>query len=410
MDTVYPWSILGIAPTVDEKAIRKAYALKLRETRPDENPTGFQMLVEARDAALAGYIDLDADDHAEMEVLQDLGSATVEPVPEREAEPDATEPVEDSAESDDVLTANPALTRLSQSLQELSPVQSWSELRTQWGRVFDAFDDVSLEHHWFAMHQMLHRLVDDMQEVAGEIPRAADMTRAEFTNFRNGPFGAYIDVLRDLDAHFQLSHHDTTVFDFLAPEDGFYLIEALSIALRNSIAGGGEDITPSDVPFIPESYVEAGFIADAAMLQYYRTSANRRSYASGFSLPVAFLSLPFTLYFRLHRLSALLAGIAAIIGILSTKASQFQALAIIAYLLTSIAIASQWRRLRVGALNARIDRLVEKGLTHDQIVARLKTLSRRDVFVMNACGLIVLLCWVGLTYGRNACRFQGYCR
>jgi hypothetical protein len=46
------WQRLGIGPTSDEKAIRRAYAQRLREVRPDDDPVGFQQLVEARDRAL----------------------------------------------------------------------------------------------------------------------------------------------------------------------------------------------------------------------------------------------------------------------------------------------------------------------------------------------------------------------
>jgi hypothetical protein len=46
------WRQLGIAPTAEESAIRRAYAKRLREVRPDDDPEGFQRLVEARDLAL----------------------------------------------------------------------------------------------------------------------------------------------------------------------------------------------------------------------------------------------------------------------------------------------------------------------------------------------------------------------
>jgi len=46
------WTVLGIAPTADIAAIRRAYARKLKLTRPDEDPAGFQHLLQARDAAL----------------------------------------------------------------------------------------------------------------------------------------------------------------------------------------------------------------------------------------------------------------------------------------------------------------------------------------------------------------------
>lgn len=44
---------LGIAIDADERAIKRAYAAKLKTTRPDEDPEGFQRLHEAYQAALA---------------------------------------------------------------------------------------------------------------------------------------------------------------------------------------------------------------------------------------------------------------------------------------------------------------------------------------------------------------------
>ncbi len=48
-----PWEMLGLAPTGDELAIRRAYAKRLKDFRPDEDPAGFQKLVAARERALA---------------------------------------------------------------------------------------------------------------------------------------------------------------------------------------------------------------------------------------------------------------------------------------------------------------------------------------------------------------------
>jgi hypothetical protein len=51
--TMNPWDTLGVAPTTDVRAILRAYAEKLRITRPEDDPIAFQRLVEAREFALS---------------------------------------------------------------------------------------------------------------------------------------------------------------------------------------------------------------------------------------------------------------------------------------------------------------------------------------------------------------------
>ncbi|MGE4071616.1 MAG: hypothetical protein AB7E72_10610 [Lysobacterales bacterium] len=48
-----PWQLLGIDPTRDERAIKRAYAAVLKQTRPEDDPAGFQRLRECRDWALS---------------------------------------------------------------------------------------------------------------------------------------------------------------------------------------------------------------------------------------------------------------------------------------------------------------------------------------------------------------------
>ena len=45
------WQILGIEPTNDERAIKRAYAKQLKTTRPDDDAAAYQRLREAFDYA-----------------------------------------------------------------------------------------------------------------------------------------------------------------------------------------------------------------------------------------------------------------------------------------------------------------------------------------------------------------------
>lgn len=47
------WAVLGLVPVRDTAAIKKAYAARLRITRPDQDAAGYQQLREAFDAAMA---------------------------------------------------------------------------------------------------------------------------------------------------------------------------------------------------------------------------------------------------------------------------------------------------------------------------------------------------------------------
>lgn len=84
------WNVLQLAPTTDVRAIKKAYAVLLKQNRPDDNPAGFQQLHGAYQDALCWAEDrLDEEDAAARASAQPATPATN--APPQNDNPDATQ-------------------------------------------------------------------------------------------------------------------------------------------------------------------------------------------------------------------------------------------------------------------------------------------------------------------------------
>ncbi|MEK3788596.1 tetratricopeptide repeat protein [Paenibacillus sp. FSL K6-1230] len=96
---MYIWELLGIEPTSDVRAVKRAYAGKLKQTHPEDDPEGYQRLREAYDRAVKeakwrqqhGIEDDDDDDEIEDDVNGDA----------EKRDPEDLEDLEDPVYADD---------------------------------------------------------------------------------------------------------------------------------------------------------------------------------------------------------------------------------------------------------------------------------------------------------------------
>lgn len=71
------WDRLGIDPTADTAAIKKAYAKQLKFNKPDKNPEGFRDLRAAYEQALDESYWYEDDDFVESDLVEDASSMTM---------------------------------------------------------------------------------------------------------------------------------------------------------------------------------------------------------------------------------------------------------------------------------------------------------------------------------------------
>lgn len=174
------WEVLEIEPTTDEREIRRAYAKKLKVTRPDDDPTGYQVLRDAFDEALriAPYLDKLED---EVDIKEDFceksksentidffgdlsKNAPLEIQPYEPEDPyDESQyefeirDINQSGASEFTYTESDALLN---EVYRIINMEGEQELEKQWNRFYLALNQLPMEQTEYISWQMWNLLLD----------------------------------------------------------------------------------------------------------------------------------------------------------------------------------------------------------------------------------------------------------
>jgi len=404
----YPWTVLEIDRTDDVKVIRKAYAAKLKVTRPDEDPKGFQALVEARDRALATAAkQLRQPDIVETlapppQAMEPASAAIAAPLPDiadlqpgpQKSMETAENPVETpffagassghpSIDRHNVIEiaavptaeAPPdwaALLRsnerfLKKALSAVSRLgKSDDMVFAAWISVFERVENAPLMGRDRLYTQLLRGLIENLRLEFGEI---SDLPAPQIKSDPGRHFGVYASVLREFERRFRVLEHDRILLELLPEKEAGDLLAALSFASGRSHNAGPAVQSGGRVPLIDMRYVLAAYAEEPRMIAYYKKALRSDRFPLSFN-PIA-LVLPFfvCVYYRMHGL-AVAAAVLPIAYLAFAPDDEhrlsvpFGPSILLIYLFVAMMIAIYWRAARVLMLAQRLRRGVRAGKDH----------------------------------------------
>jgi hypothetical protein len=419
-----PWATLGIDVTDDLKAIRKAYALRLRQTRPDEDPDGFQRLVEARDFAIylaqagllsavngpsaqdeagpVGHLIFRASDIPSLRPEERTGSLAEirEPPPLQDASvvaDDSARTERDDPIASDVQDGDPDVIRLLQALDQRTP---WDTRLSKWQAVFDALEAAPFTDADWLTSVMLNELVAAMRRDV--LPLEEGEMHFLTLEQKRKHMGDYWNILEDMERRFQFLHHDRVLYERLASTDADYLLAAMERVIPRETLGRNREIVETTVPDIPDAVLVAAFEFDQGMVDYYQKVKVLDRFSPSFSLPALLFPIPVLFRYRLYPLAILASIVSLTIAGLrfadgADRSFPFTPTLAILYFAVAIYTGFFWRQMRISELYKVYKTALNASLGHEDLLGHVRLWGRPNQKAMLG-GICLLLVVAALRY------------
>ncbi len=418
----YPWTVLNIAPTTDERAIRKAYAALLKRNRPDEAPEVFQALVRARDMALK--LAQDQGQGAAGPQAATPGPTVFEVTDLQRLFPDVAgrevprplssvpEPKKPRVRTASGFQAVPRtdLNDIVTMLDALAMPGADTSLKMRWSKIFDQAELAPLELHETIMAQILCRLVADLRRHVGDLPEAGLFARQDDDLLASTTFRGYDAVLADFERRFQILNEDRVLQRYLHDHDALYLTDALSQATGRTPAFSAQLLSAqasrlNAIPLIDPDFVTAAFGDDPKILDFYQRCRLRGTYEILFSWMALLVPFVWALYYRLTGLAWLFGTLIATMTSIAVLRhfglnTQIDDIVPAVYGAVTLACAFQSGRLRIQEFARSVVRIQAKDGSHQDHVAKAARAARPSP-IASFLGVLFLgaCCYIAVLYG-----------
>ncbi|CAN7252145.1 hypothetical protein [Rhizobium sp. LjRoot254] len=350
-------------PSDDERAIRQAYAARLKITRPDEDAAAFQELLEARDLALRlgkqGRVRSSSKRPKPNATSTSSGSLDV-----KSAEKDGAVGLRAGGKqvtSDSVVLLTPVpelgidgeerAVSIEALFRNVDHASTDDGLSSNWFTVFDAIEGSSFEQYRHLMRETLKRLLSDLRRSGASIPDLATWQINPASKV-GSPLGRYHSILGEFERRFNFLENDRVLLEYLGHDDLRDIVNALTLASGRDSAFATQK-WPDDPDFPSEVLVHMAFGHDKRMLSYYDECRREGHYQMNFSLLALVAPVIFAIHHRLNIFAYVAGG--SMIGFVVARALSVNGvihhlsplLFIYLYGMVAIGLVFTWRRLRL---------------------------------------------------------------